>query len=78
MAYEPARLIGRLPDAGRASTRQLEPADVVREERARLIASLVRILGDWDVAEELVQDALVAALEHWPRGRHPATTPARG
>jgi len=27
----------------------------------------VRSLGDWDLAEELVQDALVAALEHWPR-----------
>ncbi|HEY8179166.1 MAG TPA: RNA polymerase sigma factor [Candidatus Limnocylindria bacterium] len=39
---------------------------VLREERIRLIAALVRILGDWDVAEELVQDAAVAALEHWP------------
>ncbi len=39
---------------------------VVREERGRLTAALVRILGDWDLAEELVQDALVAALEHWP------------
>jgi len=27
----------------------------------------VRSLGDWDLAEELVQDALVSALEHWPR-----------
>jgi RNA polymerase sigma-70 factor (ECF subfamily) len=40
---------------------------VLREERTRLIASLVRILGDWDVAEELVQEAAVSALEHWPR-----------
>jgi RNA polymerase sigma-70 factor (ECF subfamily) len=39
---------------------------VLREERARLVASLVRILGDWDLAEELVQEASVAALEHWP------------
>lgn len=39
---------------------------VLREERARLIASLVRILGDWDLAEDLVQEAAVAALEHWP------------
>ena len=31
------------------------------------MAALVRSLGDWDLAEELVQDALVAALEHWPR-----------
>ena len=40
-------------------------AEVLREERGRLIGSLVRILDDWDLAEELVQDAAVAALEHW-------------
>lgn len=42
-------------------------AEVVREERGRLVATLVRILGDWDAAEEVTQDALVSALEHWPR-----------
>ena len=40
-------------------------ADVLRDERGRLTGALVRILGDWDLAEELVQDAAVAALEHW-------------
>jgi RNA polymerase sigma factor (sigma-70 family) len=40
-------------------------ADVLREERSRLVGALVRILDDWDAAEELVQDAAVAALEHW-------------
>jgi RNA polymerase sigma-70 factor (ECF subfamily) len=40
---------------------------VYREEHGRLTAALLRSLGDWDLAEELVQDALVAALEHWPR-----------
>jgi RNA polymerase sigma factor (sigma-70 family) len=44
---------------------------VLREERTRLIASLVRILGDWDLAEELVQEASVSALEHWPIGGLP-------
>jgi len=44
-----------------------EVARVYREEHGRLTAALVRSLGDWDLAEELVQDALVAALEHWPR-----------
>jgi RNA polymerase sigma-70 factor (ECF subfamily) len=39
---------------------------VLREERGRLTAALVRILRDWDLAEELVQEAAVAALEHWP------------
>ncbi len=36
-------------------------------ESPRLIARLARMLGDLDSAEELAQDALVAALEHWPR-----------
>jgi RNA polymerase sigma-70 factor (ECF subfamily) len=40
---------------------------VLRDERGRLIGALVRLLDDWDVAEELVQDAAVAALEHWGR-----------
>jgi RNA polymerase sigma-70 factor (ECF subfamily) len=40
---------------------------VFREEAGRLTASLVRLLGDFDLAEELVADALVEALEHWPR-----------
>jgi RNA polymerase sigma factor (sigma-70 family) len=44
---------------------------VLREERGRLTAALVRILGDWDMAEELVQDAAMAALEHWPTGGVP-------
>jgi RNA polymerase sigma factor (sigma-70 family) len=39
---------------------------VLREERARLTGALVRIIGDWEIAEELVQDAALAAIEHWP------------
>jgi RNA polymerase sigma-70 factor (ECF subfamily) len=42
-------------------------ATVFRQEAGRLTAALVRTLGDFDLAEECVQDALVAALEHWPR-----------
>jgi RNA polymerase sigma-70 factor (ECF subfamily) len=41
-------------------------ASVFREEAGRLTAALVRILGDFDVAEEIVQDALLVALERWP------------
>ena len=40
---------------------------VWRIEQARVIATLVRMLRDVDLAEELAQDALVAALEAWPR-----------
>src|ERR671917_262269 len=40
---------------------------VWRIESARLIAGLTRIVRDVAVAEDLAQDALVAALEQWPR-----------
>ena len=40
---------------------------VWRIEQARLVAGLARMLRDVGRAEELTQDALVAALEHWPR-----------
>ena len=39
---------------------------VWRIESARLIAGLARMVRDVGLAEELAQDALVAALEHWP------------
>jgi RNA polymerase sigma-70 factor (ECF subfamily) len=44
---------------------------VWRIESARLIAGLARIVRDVGVAEELAQDALVAALEQWPRSGVP-------
>jgi RNA polymerase sigma factor (sigma-70 family) len=44
---------------------------VWRIESARLIAGLARIVGDVGIAEELAQDALVAALEQWPRSGVP-------
>ena len=37
-----------------------------REEAGRLTASLVRLLGDFDLAEELVADAVVEAMVRWP------------
>jgi RNA polymerase sigma-70 factor (ECF subfamily) len=40
--------------------------EVFREEASRLTALLVRILGDFGVAEDIVQDALIVALERWP------------
>jgi RNA polymerase sigma-70 factor (ECF subfamily) len=54
-----------------------------REESGRAVAALIRVLGDFDLAEEAVQDAFLVALEVWPeRGvpRNPAawiTTTAR-
>lgn len=40
--------------------------EVFREEAGRLTTALIHILGDFAVAEEIVQDALVVALERWP------------
>ncbi len=39
---------------------------VFREEAGKLVGALVRILGNFEVAEEIVQDALLIALERWP------------
>jgi RNA polymerase sigma factor (sigma-70 family) len=43
-----------------------ELARVVREHAGRLAASLVKLIGDFATAEDLVQDAVLAALRHWP------------
>jgi len=40
---------------------------LVREEGARVLATLVRVTGDLDLAQDAVQDAVVRALERWPR-----------
>src|SRR5213076_1858592 len=37
-----------------------------REEQGRAVATLIRVLGDFDLAEEAVQDAFTTALETWP------------
>lgn len=41
-------------------------------ESRRVLATLIRLLGDFDVAEEALQDAFRAALEQWPREGVPA------
>ena len=54
---------------------------VWRIESARVIAGLTRLTRDLDLAEDLAQEALVAALEQWPqsggRGRWGETATAR-
>jgi RNA polymerase sigma factor (sigma-70 family) len=49
---------------------------VWRLECARIVAVVARMVRDVGVAEELAQDALVAALEHWPAGGVPANPAA--
>jgi RNA polymerase sigma-70 factor (ECF subfamily) len=45
---------------------------VYREESRRVFATLIRLLGDFDLAEEALHDAFRAALEQWPRDGVPA------
>lgn len=52
-------------------------AEFFSEEAGRLTASLVRRFSDFNLAEESIQDALVAALESWPRESIP-DRPVRG
>ena len=39
---------------------------VYREERPRALATLIRLVGDFDLAEDSLQEAFAAALEQWP------------
>ena len=63
----------------------LEPADAVsaaiarafREERAIVLAALIRQAGDFQLAEDAVQDAFEAAVTQWRRDGVPAN-PGRG
>ncbi|HVA73252.1 MAG TPA: sigma factor [Acidimicrobiales bacterium] len=50
----------------RADTRSLIDR-VFREEAGRLTATLVRLVGDFDLAEEMVSEAVAEALARWPR-----------
>lgn len=49
-----------------ASPTHAELARVVRDHAGRLAASLVHLIGDFTAAEDLVQEAIEAALTHWP------------
>ena len=39
---------------------------VYRQEWGRIVATLIRVLGDFDLAEESAQEAFAAAWQHWP------------
>src|SRR3984893_12562234 len=45
---------------------------VYRSESRRVFATLIRLLGDFDRAEDALHDAFRAALEQWPRDGMPA------
>jgi RNA polymerase sigma-70 factor (ECF subfamily) len=45
---------------------------IYRDESRRILATLIRLLGDFDRAEEALHDAFAAALDQWPRDGVPA------
>jgi RNA polymerase sigma-70 factor (ECF subfamily) len=56
-----------------ATDRAREAVDAVyRSESRRVLATLIRLLGDFDLAEEALHDAFAAAVEQWPREGTPA------
>ena len=73
-----------MPDAGRAV------AEAIRAEGGRVVATLTRLLGDLEAAQDALQEAALAALERWPadgvpaqpgrlaHDRPPATRPSTG
>ncbi|MEU4606971.1 RNA polymerase sigma factor [Kribbella sp. NPDC023972] len=40
---------------------------IYRQEWGQVVATLIRLTGDWELAEECAQEAFAAALERWPR-----------
>jgi RNA polymerase sigma-70 factor (ECF subfamily) len=65
----------RNPQAGlgAAVEQAREVVDAVyRSESRQVLATLIRLLGDFDLAEEALHDAFRAALEQWPRDGVPA------
>jgi len=64
---------GSPPMSEDTAKRMRETVDAVyRAESRRVFATLIRLLGDFDLAEEALHDAFRAALEQWPRDGVPA------
>jgi RNA polymerase sigma-70 factor (ECF subfamily) len=58
-------------DRGGRGARELVEA-VYRSDSRRVLATLIRLLGDFDLAEEALHDAFTAAVERWPQDGVPA------
>jgi len=44
---------------------------IFRDEQGRALATLIRLVGDFDLAEDVLQEAFAAALERWPKEAPP-------
>ena len=50
----------------------VEIEKIFRDETGRALATLIRLVGDFDLAEDALQEAFAAALERWPSAEVPA------
>jgi RNA polymerase sigma-70 factor (ECF subfamily) len=55
---------------------QPDITSIYREHYGRILASLIRALGNFELAEDALQDAFTAAVEQWPREGMPTNPPA--
>ncbi|MBO4120477.1 RNA polymerase sigma factor [Cupriavidus gilardii] len=60
------------PAADSLAASEAAVGGIYRAESRRVLATLIRLLGDFDLAEEALHDAFKAALEQWPRDGVPA------
>ena len=61
---------------GDLAAAQAAVADAFRSDWGRVLAYLIRVTGNWDLAEECAQDAFERALERWPRDGIPSSPAA--
>jgi RNA polymerase sigma-70 factor (ECF subfamily) len=50
----------------------IEIDKIFRDEAGRALATLIRLVGDFDLAQDALQDAFAVALERWPSGEPPS------
>jgi RNA polymerase sigma factor (sigma-70 family) len=66
----PANTLPPMPESAVEQVRESLEA-IYRAESGRILATLIRLLGDFDLAEDAMQDAFAAALERWPQDGMP-------
>ena len=66
-----ANIIQSMPESANEQVRESLDA-IYRAESGRILATLIRLLGDFDLAEDALHDAFAAALERWPQDGVPA------
>ena len=55
-----------------ATEARVKVGEIYRAESRQVLATLIRLLGDFDTAEEALHEAFTAAMEQWPRDGIPS------